>query len=383
MPEDPIVVTTRTSWFSRLGSAFGGILTGFALVLAGIVLLAWNEGRSVQSIRTNNEGARAVTAVSATQVDPANEGRLVHVSAPAVATGRLRDADLNIGAEGLSLRRTVEYFQWVETSRSEKQTRLGGGEETVTTYTYDRQWVDTPRDSTQFQQPQGHENPTATLKAAAFAAERASLGAFVADADVLNSVTPATPLTPTAQDAASAASALSRPVRVIDEALYVGRDSAAPEAGDMRIRYMIMPQNTVLSVIGAQASGGLRPYPTQAGSPILMVRTGQISTDQMFDQARASNQTLSWILRGVGFAVLIAAAGMIVAPLGVLADVLPFLGGLVRMGTGLVAALIGLILGSLTIAAAWIAYRPVVAIILIVLTAAVAGGLFWRVRTPK
>ena len=96
MSEDPIVVTTRTSWFSRLGAAFGGILTGLGLVLAGIILLAWNEGRSVQSIRTNNEGVRAVASVSATRVDPVHEGRLIHVTAPASATGRLRDADLCI-----------------------------------------------------------------------------------------------------------------------------------------------------------------------------------------------------------------------------------------------------------------------------------------------
>ncbi len=380
MSEDPIVVTTRTSWFSRLGAAFGGILTGLGLVLAGIILLAWNEGRSVQSIRTNNEGVRAVASVSATRVDPVHEGRLIHVTAPASATGRLRDADLGLEADGLSLGRKVQYFQWVETSRSEKRVRLGGGEETITTYSYDRQWVDTPQDSSRFQQSDGHQNPVPNLKSTVFAADRATLGAYSADAAVLNQITPEAPLTPTAQDAAMAAAALSRPVRVVENALYVGRDSAAPEPGDMRIHYATAPQNMVLSVIAAQTGGLLKPYSTKAGAPLLMVHTGAVAADQMFAQAKAANQTLSWILRGVGLVVLMVAVGMILGPLGVLADVLPFLGSIVRVGTGLVAGLTGLVLAALTIASAWIVYRPVIAIGLVVVAGAVVAFLIWRAR---
>jgi hypothetical protein len=380
MSNDPVSVTTNTSWFSRLGSAFGGVLTGLALVVACVGLLAWNEGRSVKSIRANNEGAGAVTSVAIDRLQPANEGRLIHFTGPASAEGQRLDAALGVSADGLSLSRKVEYYQWVENRQTETRTKLGGGEETVTTYSYERKWTSSPEDSSAFQQPAGHQNPAATLTNETFQAETARIGAFNLDASVLAQVPTETSLTVTAEQATAAASALSRPVRVQDGALYVGSNPALPQPGDMRVTYAVAPQATTLSIIGAQTAGGIQPYPTKAGAPILMVRTGAASAEQMFSAAKASNQTLSWILRGVGAVIMIAAFGMILGPLGVLADVIPLFGSIVRMGTGLVAGALGLTLSLVVIAAAWVVYRPVVGIGLLAIAAAVAGFLIWRSR---
>lgn len=380
MSNDPISVTTRTSWFSRLGSAFGGVLTGLVLIVVGISLLAWNEGRSVQSIRANKEGAGAVTAVAAARVEPANEGRLIHVSAPAVADGLRRDPALGVEAQGLLMVRKVEYYQWVETSQSEKRTRLGGGEETVTTYSYDRQWSNTPQDSSTFQQPAGHQNPAPLIKDARFGTETANLGAFVVDRTVLDQISADTPLAVTAEQAAAATAALSRRVSVSENGLYIGANPATPQPGDMRVTYQIVPQQSLLSVIGAQTGDRLQPYPTKAGAPILMVRNGAVSADQMFAQAKAANQTTSWVLRGVGLAVLIAAFGMVLGPLGVLADVVPLFGTIVRMGTGFIAGSAGVIVSAVVIAAAWIAYRPLLGVGLLAIAVAIVAVVLWRGR---
>ena len=381
MSQDPLSVTTRTSWLSRLGSAFGGVLTGLALIVASIGLLAWNEGRSVQSIRANKEGAGAVVSVSPDRIDAANEGRLVHITAPAAAEGERRDTTLNVSAPGLLLARKVEHYQWVETSRSESKTKLGGGEETVTTYSYERQWTATPQDSTAFHQPAGHENPAPAVTNNEFAAEQARVGAFTVDRAVLDQLSADQPVSATEAHAAAAAVALGRAVRAENGLLYIGANSSAPAVGDARVTYMVAPQNQPLSIIAAQAGQELRAYATQAGSPILMVRKGAASASEMFDQAKASNQTLSWILRGVGVAIAIAAFGMVLAPLGVLADVVPLFGSIVRMGTGLVAGAAGLIVSALVIASAWIIYRPLLAVALITVAGAVAAFLVWRARS--
>jgi len=63
--------------------------------------------------------------------------------------------------------------------------------------------------------------------------------------------------------------------------------------------------------------------------------------------------------------------GMVFKPLSVLADVLPILGDIVGIGTGIVAGLIAFVCAVVTIAIAWITYRPVLGITLLVL--AVAG----------
>lgn len=383
MSNDQISVTTSTSWFSRLGSAIKGVLFGFVVILAAIVLLFWNEGRSIESVRTNKEGAGAVISVDANRVDAANNGKLVHISAAASAEGHRRDDVTGVAADGLVLSRSVEYLQWVESSQSDTRTKLGGGQETVTTYSYTTEWTNAPQDSARFNQPQGHQNPPATLKDGTFAADQASIGAFKATAPVLSQLTAQTNFTPSAEQVQAASSALGRPVSAQENVLFVGQNAATPQVGDMRITYHHLPQNTVLSVIGAQTGNEITPFIAKTGSPILMVRTGTASATEMFQAAKAANQTMSWILRGVGLAAMIAGFGMLLAPLGVLGDVVPFIGSIVRMGTGLMAGAVGLALSLVVIALAWLAFRPVVAIILLAVAgAAVAGVLWMRKRKP-
>ena len=86
---------------------------------------------------------------------------------------------------------------------------------------------------------------------------------------------------------------------------------------------------------------------------------------------------LTWILRLVGFLLMVLGLNMIFKPLAVIADVLPILGSIVGAGTGIIACLLAAILSLLTIAIAWIVYRPLLGIILL----AVAVGLTAAIRS--
>lgn len=66
-----------------------------------------------------------------------------------------------------------------------------------------------------------------------------------------------------------------------------------------------------------------------------------------------------------------------------LADVLPILGDLMRMGLGLFAMVVTAALSLVTIAAAWLAYRPVLAVTLIVIGGALVLGLWSVARRRK
>ena len=380
MSNNQNTVTTSTSWFSRLGSAIKGVLFGFVLILVSIALLSWNEGRSIKSIRTNNEGAGAVVSVPANRVDPANEGKLIHLSAPAMAEGQRTDEQLGISAEGLILSRSVEYFQWVEKSQSETKTKLGGGQETVTTYSYTTEWTNAPQDSSSFNQPQGHENPVATLKDGEFVAASATVGSFKASSDVIGRVSADTPYAPSAEQAQAASSVIGKPVTVQDKVLYAGANPATPQVGDMKITYHVVPQNTVLSVVAAQTQGNLTAYTAKTGSSILMVRTGTASAAEMFQAAKAANKAMTWGLRALGVVLMIVGFNMILAPLGVLGDVVPFIGSIVRMGTGLICGALGLSISLVVIAVSWIAFRPVLGILLLVVAGAAVGGVIWLRR---
>ena len=73
-------------------------------------------------------------------------------------------------------------YQWVEDSKSETQKTLGGGEETVTTYTYKKEWrratgAIPPISS----RPTSTRTPTCRSRASASLSRRATLGAFTVD----------------------------------------------------------------------------------------------------------------------------------------------------------------------------------------------------------
>ncbi|MBO4312461.1 MAG: hypothetical protein J5828_05640, partial [Desulfovibrionaceae bacterium] len=64
VPEnDSFTETTTTSWGSRLGNSFKGILTGLVIIAAATCLLYWNEGRTVQTGDAITEAQLAAVAM--------------------------------------------------------------------------------------------------------------------------------------------------------------------------------------------------------------------------------------------------------------------------------------------------------------------------------
>lgn len=382
---DSFTVTTRQGWFSRIAGSVVGVLIGFLLVLGMIFLLFWNEGRAVQTAQSLAEGAGAVVDVSADAIDPANEGRLVHTSGTVASDETLTDPDFGITATGVSLIRRAEMYQWKEESRSETKKNLGGSEETVTTYTYSRGWDDSRQDSSNFKQPDGHQNPEMRWQDRTFALSQASMGAWRLDTQTLSRIggEEALPLTPADGQKVGQTFGWSG-AKIVQSRIYIGRDPNAPQVGDQRISYELVKLGPI-SVVAQQRGDGFTPYQTQAGDALFMVERGTVPASEMFADAVAANTTLTWILRGVGLLLLAVGFGLTMGPIGVIADVIPFLGSIVRMGTGLVAFLLAIVVGTIVIAIAWFWYRPLLALGILVAGALVSWGLvkLGRSRAPQ
>lgn len=382
MSPDRITRTTRRSWFQRLGSAFTGVLVGLIIAAVSVAVLGWNEARSIAQMRGLSEGARMVVSAPLDRIDLGNEGRLIHLSGPLRVEGRRTDPLSGVSAEGVSLKRSIELYQWSETRSSETRTKMGGGEETVTTYNYARKWSSTPEDSAQFHTPQGHENPTPPLEDTVIAAEEGQVGAYRADRRLLSAFQPSTPVLVSQEDAVRLSAALSRPVRVETNSLYVGVDPARPEVGDIRIRYAAAPAGLV-SVVAAQSGGAVAPFTTPSGAKIFLVTPGVATAQEMLEQAREGNQVLTWVLRLAGVGGLILGFGLILAPLPTLVDVLPPLGAVVRFGAGTLAGVTGVAVGVVVIAVAWFAVRPVFSLLSLVGIGMVVAAVIWLRRPGR
>jgi len=129
-----------------------------------------------------------------------------------------------------------------------------------------------------------------------------------------------------------------------------------------------------ISVVGAQTGNTFAQFQTKAGDALLMVARGTQTAAAMFKTAQDNNRTMTWIIRVAGIVGLMIGFGLIMAPIGVLADVIPFLGSIARLGTGIIGFVLAILIGFLTIALAWFAVRPVLSIILIVIALAVVIG---------
>lgn len=377
-------VTSR-SWGDRIGKSVSGVLGGLTLVAAMVTMLFWNERSAVDTQRALDEGAEIVVSVNADYVYSFNEGELVHVSGKAKA-GTLQDADFGVATLALRLERAVEMYQWIETSRTETKKNLGGTETEVTTYSYKQDWSRQPRDSSRFQDAQNHQNPQMVFRDQTYLADDATLGAFKIGDAVLSSVGGAQPLRIAPSEAVKVQQAVGSGTvaTVLDGSIYLSADPGHPKLGDYRITYSYVPVREI-SVVGRQSDEGLAPYRTEAGNSLLLVQTGLVPAAEMFQTAADSNSTTTWIFRAVGLVFLIIGFATILAPIGVLASVVPFLGSIANTGTGIIAVILGTTLGSLTIATAWLLYRPITALVVVLtglLIVLVVGAIARKRRQP-
>ena len=191
-----VTETSRQGWFSRLGNAFKGILAGILLVVGAVILLFWNEGRTVNRYKALKEGAQNSVEVSSDKVDAANEGRLVYMTGKAVTDETLTDADFGVAVNALKLRRSVTMFQWSEIKETRTERKAGGSEEKTTTYSYKKVWEDGVIDSASFKEP-GHVNPVSMpFKSNDVAASKITVGAFTLSDSLKGAINNFTPFDP-------------------------------------------------------------------------------------------------------------------------------------------------------------------------------------------
>lgn len=363
---DSYTDVTNTGFFSRMGGAIMGFLLGPVLVIAAIFLLSWNEGRAVQAIRGLGEVARVAIEASASAPSPSNNGKLVHVVGMAAATEAVSDPDLSVSFDKqVAVERHAEMYQWSEKKEEQTHDKLGGGQETVTTYTYSHVWSDTPINSSEFKHPEGHENPEMPVRNTRYTAQDAKLGGYDLDKDTLGLIDLSTDLRPDAPDGWAASGAT----------LYKG-DSSAPKVGDMRVSYKGLPEGTKISVLAQQSNNGFARFTTSNGYGLQLAETGDQPISNMIAEKRSEESMLTWILRLVGFILIFAGLAMFLSPLSTFASIIPFLGSIARGAVGLAAFVAAVPITLVVIAIAWIAFRPLMGIGLLV----VAGGLFYALR---
>ena len=377
-----------------------GIGVGFALFIGATVLLWWNEGRAVRTADMLEEAQAACEVMeNPSKKDKSLDGELVCGTAMATTEDSLVDKDFGIGATAVSLKRTVEYYQWEEHKHEETEDKMGGKEVKTITYTYDTQWVSSPVNSKDFKDPdyRGLNVVLANVEDGEQWAENVTFGAYSLNEGLIHSMTDYEPLELDLSDdllsqmdkntqeayerfygkkAATPDSVKTDSgynyVHVDENVLYLGVNPAAPQVGDVRVTFeKVLPAKvTVVSVVDGDS---FKPFKAKNGEHFQKLVMGKKSIDEIFEGEKTTNTILTWIFRIVGTLLVIGGLKGIFGIIETLLKVVPFLANIVGWGVGLVCTIVGIVWSLIVIAIAWVFYRPVLGIILLV----IAGLLIW------
>ena len=437
--------TTTTGYGTRVGNSFKAIGSGILMFILGTALLWWNEGRAVKTEKMLDEaGSKYVEMENPNKKDASLEGELICGTAMATTEDSLTDADFGVGAKAISLRRSVEYYQWVEHAQTKKEDKLGGKEVTTTTYTYSKQWVSSPIQSSNFHDPayQNKNTVLTTVEDAEQYAENVSFGAYKLNESLIHSISsregmdlaiaedllaqfdkttqaayerfygiqksvqqPAQPAqqpvqTPAIPDSIKAllpdsvkaqldslqavndsivksmANAENKKdLQYIHQAgnvLYFGRVPGAPEVGDVRVTFekVVPAKVTVMAVVDGDT---FKPFKAKNGKRFQTLVMGQKSGDEIIEAEKEANNMILWFLRILGVMIVIGGLKGIFGFIETILKVVPFIAGIFGWGVGLVCTVLGVVWSLIVIALAWLFYRPLLGISLLVL----AGLLIW------
>ena len=426
--------TTTTGYGTRVGRSFKSIGSGFILFCLATALLWWNEGRAVKTEKMLDEAAGAyVEMENPNKKDASLEGELICGTAMATTEDSLVDAQFGVGAKAISISRKVEYYQWVEHSQEKREDKLGGKEVTTTTYTYTKEWVSYPVESAQFKDPayQNRNMVLTTVEDAEQYAENVSFGAYKLSESLIHSISssegmdlaisedllkqfdkntqvayerfygvkkqdvapePAQEPTVVLSDSAKAvADSLKAINDSINEAmakaenkkdleyvhqagnvLYFGRVPGSPEVGDVRVTFekVVPAKVTVMAVVDGDS---FKPYKAKNGKRFQTLVMGKKSGDEIIDAEKEANNMWLWALRILGILLVIAGLKGIFGFLETILKVVPFIANIFGWGVGVVCTVVGIVWSLIVIALAWLFYRPLLGIGLLVL----AGFLIW------
>ena len=436
--------TTTTGYGTRVGRSFKSIGSGFIIFCLATALLWWNEGRAVKTEKMLDEAGNAyVEMENPNKKDASLEGELICGTAMATTEDSLTDAQFGIGAKAIALRRTVEYYQWVEHAQSKSEDKLGGKEVTTTTYTYSKQWVSSPVESAQFKDPayQNKNMVLTTIDEAEQYAENVSFGAYKLSESLIHSISSregmdlaiaedllaqfdkstqaayerfygvqpkTTQQQPTQQPApqpaipdsirallSDSAKAVLDSLQAVNDSivksmanaenkkdlqyvhqasnvLYFGRVPGSPEVGDVRVTFekVVPAKVTVMAVVDGDS---FKPYKAKNGKRFQTLVMGKKSGDEIIDAEKEANNMILWALRILGVMLVIAGLKGIFGFLETILKVVPFIANIFGWGVGIVCTVIGIVWSLIIIALAWLFYRPLLGIGLLVL----AGFLVW------
>lgn len=375
----------------KTGKGCLGFLLGPAMLVGAVCMLFWNEGEYINVSRALDEAEPLVQVVENTASPaPEQEGKLVFMNGQASTTDVLRDETYGVEANALVLKRSVQYAQWVENKKkrtgneqkpmfmTEREFNRNRDNEWV--YTYVRTWVNKPVNSGVFYDVRYrdancvlYEEQNLELRA-----QNVQLGGFALTPGQIsriggtrNAIFP-TQIPPAVQGRSAINGKYLHIGRAPENGVYYVVNPNDPAIGDVRICWDASKPALPVSLVAVQRGNSFEPYTASNGTQVDLLYTELLNSRQCFEKARNTNTAQLWGVRFGGWLMLWGGFACMLSPL---AGMVPFCRKLAEAGATVISLVLGTLLSLLTVSAAILFFRPVLAICLLVS----AGVLIWLV----
>lgn len=348
----------------KVGDSIKGIGGGFIAILIGIVLLWWNEGNNVKNIKTTNEISNNYIDVTSEIIDSKNEGKLIATNGRLTNEEELYDSVFDVKVKTPVLKRVVEIYEWKEESETDED-----GDER---YTYSKVWESTLIDSQSFNNSRYSNPTTMPYNTETYYSEKVNVGAFLLTREQLNNLS-----TNGVFNEYNSEKIEELNYKIYGNYITNSEDINNPQIGDIRISF-VYNNSTEISVLAVQSGNTFKDYVSSSGKIINSVVEGIHSGEEMINIIKSQNNALKWILRLGGFLFIFAGIATILKPISAVTSVIPVLGYIVGSAVGLIAFVLGLSISLFVISIAWLIFRPLIGISLLIVTSILVYFLIKR-----
>lgn len=379
----------------KAGKGCLGFFLGPAMLVMAVYLLFNNEGDYLNTAQALDELQPLVQQVENTATpDAALEGKPVHLSGTATTGDVLVDEAYGVQAQGIMLRRNVQYAQWVE----KKKKRIGDDKkpsymtdteyrrsrDNEWIYSYHLAWVNEPVNSATFHHEEYRSANYTHYKADTQEqwATDVQVGSYkLTNSQIKRITSDGKRVTPQLVPAT-----LQKHAMLHGEYLFIGRapegssyyplNPQSPSVGDVRISWRQTSPQRPVSLVAVQKGNSFEPYTATNGAVVDLFYTDTLGLPQCFEEARTTNTMNLWMVRMGGWLMFWGAFACMLKPL---AGMVPVCRKLAEDGAVVISLILGTIGSLLTISVSWLFCRPLLA----VLTLGVIMALIWLLVRKK
>ena len=336
----------------------GGFLGGLILILIGIMILSFNEGRTVKTQSAINEALKSYSDVTSETIDSKNEGKLIATTGKIdlSESSELKDGKFGISVKAAKLQRYVEMYQWQESCETDENDNKN--------CTYEKVWSDKLINSSEFSKS-GYTNPTSfKYESDNYLATNVKVGAYELPERLLDNLSYNKELKN--ENLTDLYKVEVENFKINDNYITNAANTEDYQIGDLRISYKYASDGEV-SLLGIQKGNTLTAFTGKKGKSIFTIKRGSYTGRELLVSMTNQNKNAKWFLRILGTVIVMLGVGSLFNPLQVLGSKIPVIGSIINASTSIVSTILGLSISLIVIAIAWFRYRPLLSIILLLI----------------